>query len=1356
VLRALSPTLAVMLEAPTLAQDDRHYQFAGAVASFLAGLAGDPATTGAMLVLDDVQWLDEASRAVLRRLVEDLATVPLLVVATVRDDDAAAPARQAFEDAAGSALDLRVPLGPLDSEETAQLVSAYLPGSTVDPEVLAELAAWGRGNPFTMLEYLRSLIEVGALRPSWGTWRLDTDLLQEINLPSDVLDLVLARVNGLSDSTRDALVAAAAIGNVVDITLLAETTGTGLAGSLADAVDRGLLHPRGDAYAFVHDRIREALLSAVAPEAKRALHQRIATVLDRRGAGDADLYATARHYALGESDRTPERVFATGWAAGRLALGENAPDAALSFLEAADAAAKRAGITPDSRFREAIGAAYWSTGRIGPALEQLEVGLAVEADPVRRAALLLQLSHVRRSGWDLTEALTCARQGLAELGVGVPDRPMVFGLATARIMLRWLALGSRPPAAEPVRGEAAERLLLQVLLCRAAASAAAINLRHEYVVAFILRPAPYAHRLGATGGYLSHLSAIGSIAGSMGLRKRRDRIYRQAKGLAAELGDPKAYAEASWYEAFSKVLGKEILPHEWADVCETHRRYLDVDFYTNILLMRCRDLLQRGYATEALAWHDRGRGRISQATADAFPGFAVLSSMASALLGNTDDAPAALAERSGEPLDAGHGIQFLLGAVQTALEQDKLGESFEQAVQAYDRLGVTVAAIFSEYRMFFAYVAFARLTQLQRAANADPTGRAARLAAARAAVRELHRAATKIGPGSGPLALTLLRGYDIVAQASLAQLRGHPDEALGLLAKGEGALVRLDAPLVQFEAARVRARALTALGDSRLAGRHANIALGLATEYGWARRARWIRTEFGVTLTFGTRNPTYHQAGQDPTMTANPYRRRLEALQQVSMAAAKVLDPHQVARVALDETLQILGAERAILFLIDDRDGSLRPWLGREAAKYDLATMDAYSSTLVNRVAADRQPLVVTGSEEGAALGSRSAVVYGLRSIMIAPLELDDRLTGVIYLDSRVAKGLFTDADVDILAAVASHIAVSLATAGAAQLEVAVRAAKQQRDTAELLRTAMSDMSSTFEPDEVLSRLLGVMTRTIPADRLCVMHIDGDDRTVVGHGAVELDQAGPAVLAACTRAAHGAGDTVPAELAAVLGVVGSWIAVPLDAHGHGRGALLAGAAAVDSFTQVHQDLLSALAGQAAAAYENARLFAQAQQLATTDGLTGAYNRRHFMVMATKQLEIARRNNRPMAALMVDIDQFKQVNDTYGHATGDEVIRTVATVLRRHIRDPDVFGRYGGEEFAVVYAEMHGDPTELGERLRAAVEAVTVTGGGDAIRVTVSIGVAELKPDDGLDLLLGRADEALYRAKQTGRNRVVAG
>jgi diguanylate cyclase (GGDEF)-like protein len=229
---------------------------------------------------------------------------------------------------------------------------------------------------------------------------------------------------------------------------------------------------------------------------------------------------------------------------------------------------------------------------------------------------------------------------------------------------------------------------------------------------------------------------------------------------------------------------------------------------------------------------------------------------------------------------------------------------------------------------------------------------------------------------------------------------------------------------------------------------------------------------------------------------------------------------------------------------------------------------------------------------------------------------------------------------------------------------------------------------------------------------------------------------------------------VPPAIAAVLGDVRCWTVISLSSQTGGDGALVVGSTTLDRFADADTDLLSALAGQGVLAYEKALLFARVQELATTDGLTGLHNRRHFTDLAVRQVSVARRHHRSLTAMMIDVDHFKRVNDTYGHAVGDEVLRAVGDVLRSCVRDQDIVGRYGGEEFSLVLPELDGDPVDAAERLRAAVAKAAVPAQPGPVRVTVSIGIAELKPDDTLSDLLSRADDGLYRAKVEGRNRVV--
>jgi diguanylate cyclase (GGDEF)-like protein len=436
------------------------------------------------------------------------------------------------------------------------------------------------------------------------------------------------------------------------------------------------------------------------------------------------------------------------------------------------------------------------------------------------------------------------------------------------------------------------------------------------------------------------------------------------------------------------------------------------------------------------------------------------------------------------------------------------------------------------------------------------------------------------------------------------------------------------------------------------------------------------------------------------------------------------------------------------------------PHLGRDAAGNDLAVLTDYGSTVVERVRQTERPVIVTGTDEGEALGSRSVVTHGLRSIMAAPMLFDGRLLGVVYLDSRVAKGMFATADVGILTAITNHIAAALETTRAAQLAVAVRAAEQERDVANKLCDAMMEFSGSLDPEDVLRRLRGTLARLLPGESSCLLQVRGD-RMVAARGDDPDERPG------LVRAPHlldrmlagpvvtGGGEAAPRE-PAVFGPPrpdSSWLAVPLRNHDKVVGAVVLTRPERGAYGPAEVQMAAALAGEAMVAYDNALLFAQVEAMATTDGLTAVANRRHFFSLAERDVELAGGRGR-MTAVMLDIDHFKRINDEYGHQVGDQVIRTVADRLRATLRGTDRLGRYGGEEFAVLLPEATVDTADLGERLRVAVARGPIETDAGPLPVTVSVGVRVFEPArEDLATALNGADAALYRAKQAGRNRV---
>ncbi|MEW6265334.1 MAG: histidine kinase N-terminal 7TM domain-containing protein [Thermodesulfobacteriota bacterium] len=164
-----------------------------------------------------------------------------------------------------------------------------------------------------------------------------------------------------------------------------------------------------------------------------------------------------------------------------------------------------------------------------------------------------------------------------------------------------------------------------------------------------------------------------------------------------------------------------------------------------------------------------------------------------------------------------------------------------------------------------------------------------------------------------------------------------------------------------------------------------------------------------------------------------------------------------------------------------------------------------------------------------------------------------------------------------------------------------------------------------------------------------------------------------------------------------------------------------------------------------------------QRLATIDSLTGAFNRTSFMERASAELTRSRRYNKALSLLMLDLDQFKKINDTFGHQAGDRALQAFGAVIRADLRQSDFFGRLGGEEFAVLLCETdRAAAVRAAERLRLAVAGLVLTTDRGPLKFTVSIGLTNLtEGDTELNPLLSRADQALYRAKAAGRNRVMA-
>jgi len=222
--------------------------------------------------------------------------------------------------------------------------------------------------------------------------------------------------------------------------------------------------------------------------------------------------------------------------------------------------------------------------------------------------------------------------------------------------------------------------------------------------------------------------------------------------------------------------------------------------------------------------------------------------------------------------------------------------------------------------------------------------------------------------------------------------------------------------------------------------------------------------------------------------------------------------------------------------------------------------------------------------------------------------------------------------------------------------------------------------------------------------------------------------------------------------------------LPLVRHGKLIGSLNLGSDSAKRFAKgMRTDFFEHLAAVVAICIENATNLERLKRQGLMDSLTATNNRRFFDQRLYEEVESSKRSTDVLSCLLLDIDHFKQVNDSYGHQTGDKVLRDVASMLRGHMRGSDVLSRYGGEEFAALLSGTSEEKAvEVAERIRSSIEHRCFDSNSKEFYITISIGVATFNPGlnhgskslQGEDLI-ARADKALYEAKKNGRNQVVS-
>ncbi|HTY07783.1 MAG TPA: GAF domain-containing protein [Candidatus Edwardsbacteria bacterium] len=511
---------------------------------------------------------------------------------------------------------------------------------------------------------------------------------------------------------------------------------------------------------------------------------------------------------------------------------------------------------------------------------------------------------------------------------------------------------------------------------------------------------------------------------------------------------------------------------------------------------------------------------------------------------------------------------------------------------------------------------------------------------------------------------------------------------------------------------------------------------------------------FANTAVLAIENATLYQQAQSRI-------NELSLLYDIGIVVTSVLETERLLDSVVKAVKEKLHYLKVAVFMVAAQTNGI--YTGAQAGfgeELKLLYLTVGGDSLVGQVAERGEPMAVNEARRD----PRYTVDHRVQSAAAVPIKRENKTIGVLNIEDD-RPNAFGETELRLLATLANQIAIALDNARLYE------EATRQINELSVLHNVGTTVGSTLKVETLLAQVCQILQETFRYPKIGMLLVDQERQELVlaasrGYGVgdekmgkrLRIGREGVTGMVAATGQPVTIDDvTRSSSYISIDPNTRSEIAVPLKLGNQVVGVINVESDNLNAFGSLDLRLLSTLAAQVAVAVENARLYEQTEQLAVTDGLTGVFNHRYFQQFLTSELNRAKRYRHALSLIMLDIDHFKNVNDTKGHPSGDRVLQQVAGVLRNQARDVDLVARYGGEEFMVVLPETGKREAQIiANRIRVQIRDYTFKDEHqkDLSRITVSLGVASY-PEDGADKneLIDYVDKALYRAKAAGRDQV---
>jgi len=1335
------------------------------------------ATHGIIIVVERIERVDANTLGVLQRIAMSLARAPIHLIVTSSDDRPDGHAARIWDSAASAshanpdrpvAMRQRIELTPFNRRETADYLQEYLGRTVADETIIDAVYETSNGNPLLTAEYADILLREFAIKPDWPGWVRRPDRMATVAFDSDAKGLLRRRLHELEKPVLEICRLAAVWGDSITTRMASEAASVSHSvaqNRLETAAAHGVLIRQplpgsdGDTcYRFRTRTYRDILDDELEPAQREHLHHQLARAGIETG---ASIFAIALHLARSpgaDPGSTYRYCFRAGWQAHE----SHAYDQAVDLLEAAESACRQLESRPPAELLYLLGHAYIETEKLECGRQKIQEAIERAPRGTHKARYQTGLNESLVSGFQLERLEDGVRASLEWADAPLPQTKLGLTFSILWMILRygWWRLVGSPQLTDPDEIERHRLLAKMYHHLSIAATGMAQRLLTVYSqFARLLAAQP----IGPSFELVVAQSSFGYVLGIAGKPKWGHRLLERAAKTAADADSERARTRVELMRGLhAEVDGKPL---------ESERRIAEIlqessdqlQFSDRILALQnlIWNLSMRGQSHKVVDWYHWWRERVEvEAISADNPRASMLFSftMWNARLLGRDALADDLRDRSERVADPSTWqaaeLTHQTGILRDNLVQDNLDGVRTALTTMHDPLQGDI--LWSRATEMTCALATMRLYEQQPTSDA----RAHYLTA----VEELADL-----DSDHPI----LKCHTAFHRARLALIAEDHDKFNDHLGRAEQLASHLDDRWIGMEIARLRARWLDENNLPESERHHARQAVERAHRAGWIGEIQRLRQAFSLSSLDERETDKLEAIDADnPDNDADKIPkslRQLSALIDASLATHIAVDNADPRDTALWAAIRALGAGRgAVIETADPRN---------DTESFDFQITSTYTANRADPaddpVDPDSLPWdiieEVARADEPRSLTEHDLDGYHQTSILAVPLKADPHIRGVLYVDNRDARGLFDDSDIDVLRAIANQLAAALTKRHFAKLEVEVEVEREQRAYAERLQAFFADVSASLDLFDISKRLVHELLEFLDGDRAFVTSFHQDDTQLAATGTPGDIDAGPFN----TTNAPADTDRDWSDLKQHLEQEGptwvedtqqdlrlapfsdssiqSWVALPLRSDDELTGFAVVGCDRTHAFSSNDIQQAQTFAAQAAVAIDRV-------QLATFDDLTGLHNRRKFFDYADRHWRTATSGADTLSVLLLDIDDFKQINDTHGHAIGDRVLSKVATVCRQSLRDSDIIGRYGGEEFAVLLpsTELDSAADVVADRILHDVRDLRVPASDDSpLRVTISIGAAEYHDaDDSIDDLLDRADQALYRAKSTGKNRIV--